>query len=277
MITPFLDFTDAFLATVSGVSGFKGRVLVIEAFFDESGDPRGKPSTIVAGFLYDANGLTGFRDQWAQRIAGLGLSRPFRASDCHHGNRDFQSWPDPARQRVMDDLARIIVATRTAGFVSSIYNDDFTEYVERNPKAKASINSPYALCVMRCLSMVGQWADKAGYAGDVFYWFEQGAPHEKAAADFLRRTSANPELKARFRIGGYSFIPKSGAPQLCSGDLLAWEWNRNMTVSDERWTDRMQIIRSDKSHPLYWEHMKPTLIGLMGMFNSVYALHQDED
>jgi len=92
---------------------------------------------------------------------------------------------------------------------------------------------------------------------------------------FFKQIKSTPELKLRFRLGGYSFVQKQDAPQLQGADLLAWEWQREwatLTVPENRQRVRRPTLRrlADHEHPHQFEHISN--VGVLAIVNSFYGL-----
>ncbi len=122
---------------------FDGLIIVLKAFFDETGGDETKDLTAVAGFVYDEAGLTEFTEAWAPHITGL--SKPYRTSTCNAGYDPFNQpdWPHDRRQFLMDKLATLSVDHSLAGFVTATTKRDYEEACENGPGIGGFIDSPY--------------------------------------------------------------------------------------------------------------------------------------
>ncbi len=222
---------------------FDGLIIVLKAFFDETGGDETKDLTAVAGFVYDEAGLTEFTEAWAPHITGL--SKPYRTSTCNAGYDPFNQpdWPHDRRQFLMDKLATLSVDHSLAGFVTATTKRDYEEACENGPGIGGFIDSPYTLCLMGVLSRVSEWVSETEQGMKVHCWCEAGGFHEREAHDLLCRLRSNTQTAADFmNIEGYSWTGKNTYPQYCSADLLAWEWQRNVLRSPDKWTPRMEYM-----------------------------------
>lgn len=270
-------FSDDFFAVCSHAR----LVFVLHVFLDETGTNKRHPITGVAGFLFDRAGVSAFEREW--QLRSYKLIKPYRTAHCAGRHGQFFDWEFSDRLMLMGDLARLITKTRQAGFIATVTQADFDEFARGSPTALPFIRSPYSLCLLKCLYLVGSYMDKMGIADDVHYWIEAGDEHEQEGADFLRRIRNSEILKKRCHVGGSAFIPKTCAPALCSADLIGWLWQRIYTeamgnddgkVTDE-WNSIFEIIRSDRTHPLYIQQNSVGSISVMAMVNHFYGVHSD--
>lgn len=224
----------------AGIYRFDGLILVLHAYFDETGSGENDPLTAVAGFVFDKEGLTAFTEAWEPRVAGL--SKPYRTSVCNQGEEPFgpPDWPRDARESLMKTLATLSVDHALAAFVVSTSKEDYEAARENGPGISKHLDSPYALCTMSVLEMVAAWVSHHAAGRKVYCWFESGGPGEAKAQELVGRIISDPEARADFSvIHRRSWIPKQDAPAFCCADLLAWEWRRNVLKSPDVWTPRM--------------------------------------
>ena len=219
---------------------FDGLILVLQAFFDETGSGENDELTAVAGFVYDKEGLTAFTEAW--QLEAASLSGHYRSSPCNAGQEPFRSndWPEPRRQKLMDKLATLSADHSLAAFVVATGREDFEAARENMPNVRRYLDSPYSMCTVNVLAMVSTWAESTCPGRKVYCWFEAGGPGEKKTLELVARLIDDPETREIFSaVNGRAWIPKQDAPALCSADLLAWEWRQNVLKSQDLWTPRM--------------------------------------
>lgn len=265
---------DFYLAWKATFPRFDGLVVALGGYFDDAGT-HGATAELaaVAGFLFDDDGLSRLTAGWAA-LSG-DLVAPFKTRECLLGWGQFATWDDTKRDALLRGLARLIGETRGPAFFSCVEPPAFNAYIAANPKAEKYLGNQFALCVMSCLTTVGQWADKAGHADGVDFWFENGTAGEKTARDFVFRVEKNPTLRNRFRLGRHTFIPKNDTAALLAADFLATGMRRHILKTDQQITDLMKIMHAGGKRPLYVTPLDPSRIGIHGMVNAVYRLDRD--
>jgi hypothetical protein len=89
----------------------------------------------------------------------------------------------------------------------------------------------------------------------------------------MNRAVSNEVVKEYLRVKGHAFAEKVYEPTLCAADYLAWGWQRSW--HEDGWHEVFEIVRSDKSRPLYISQLNPAKIGIQAMFNKLYGLSLD--
>lgn len=256
---------------------------MLDVFLDDTKTHRGPPIFGVGGFLFDKPGLKKFEAAWSPRIADL--SKPFRTADCNGGWGPFTQWSILERELLLKDLARLIAETRDAGVVATVSLDEYQSYVSTSPDVARVAGTPYTLCLMACIESVGNYLKEHYPEESIYFWIEAGTDNEPEAQDFLRRIYADERLRARFRVGGRSFIPKREAPALCAADFLCWEWQRNYIEAhraneegneDSKWRENFGLLfKDEKSKPIFRNDMNEGRIGVRAIINQFYRVYRD--
>src|SRR5258708_3722707 len=92
--------------------------MTLESYFDDSADAR-------RNRFYACGGLLGGPDQWDAFEVVWGhethrLKEPFRSTDCETGHGQFEDWPKPQRDQLMQRLVNALHATQLRGFASIV-------------------------------------------------------------------------------------------------------------------------------------------------------------
>ena len=220
---------------------FDGLIVVLQAFFDETGGHESHEVTAVAGFVYDKSGLMAFTEAWAPMVEGL--SKPYRTSSCNWADEPFESWENEEREGLMNSLAKLSTDHALAAFVVGTGKEAVEAARENGPGIHRFLDTPYTMCVVSVLSMVSSWAKHTCPGKGVYCWFEAGGPKEEETAALTARLSNDPETEDFFSaITGRAWAKKKQAIVMCSADLLAWEWQRNVRKPREQLTPRMSMI-----------------------------------
>ena len=161
---------------------FDGLILVLQAFFDETGGHESHDVTAVAGFVYNKAGLTEFTEAWGRRVASLPMPY-YRSASCNAGAEPFTppDWDRDRRESFMDELANLSTRHALAGFVVATRKSDYEDACENGPGIKKLIHSPYTLCLMGVLSEVSDWVARTSSGKRCFVGLKTARPARKNA------------------------------------------------------------------------------------------------
>jgi hypothetical protein len=196
-------------------------MMMMEAYFDESGTHYGSPVMCVAGYLFTAENALHFDREWGEALKEFGLTH-FHAADCAHGREETEALSRAQRDELMVRLVGIIKRRIELGIAVSVSETDFG----RVDAPKWERGGPYLLAALHVLGGVAAWIQNSSYAGKVSYFFESGDKHQgltNQAIDMLK-------AKGSGYLGYYShtFIGKCDARGLQAADLLAYEWQKEL-------------------------------------------------
>ncbi len=192
-------------------------VMMIRAYFDESGTHVGSPLTCVAGYLFKDRDARLLDRKWGEVLDSAGLHY-FHMVDCAHGVGEFKAKSKPERISIETKLISLIKKHATLGIVASICDSDFYQVAERE-------SSPYVLCLTWCLAGVAQWAAATKFDGKISYFFEAGHASQSLANSAMEGLNKSAVLKTGTRYHSHVFIGKEDARPLQAADLLAWQWH----------------------------------------------------
>ncbi len=251
----------------------------LKAYFDETGTHGGAPLVCVAGYLFDNDAANKFEALHAARVKPLlpeSARGIFHAAKCFSRCDEFDSLTPTGSNDIFNAMIETLRSTMMYGMLTEIETAVYDAEIKRlGPQVRKMVGSAYSISAIRCAENVVEWLTKNGIAGDVHYFFEAGCQYAGEATHFCKQIESTPELKSRFRLGGYSFVPKRDAPQLQAADLLAWEWQREwatLTVSENQHRERRSTLKrlADKEHPHQLEHLSN--VGALAIVNSFYGL-----
>jgi len=253
----------------------------LKAYFDETGT-HGAPVVCVAGYLFDDDTALKFEALHTKRVRPLlpaSAQGIFHAANCFSRCDEFDSLTRAQSNDIFDAMIEVLKSTLMYGILTEIETAVYEAEVKRlGPKVRRMVGSAYSICAIRCAENIAEWLTKRGGAGDVHYFFEAGNQYAGEAAYFFKQIESAPELKSRFRLGGYSFVPKQDAPQLQGADLLAWEWQREwatLMLPENRQRERRPMLKrlADNEHPHQLEHISN--IGVLAIVNSFRGLRSN--
>lgn len=255
---------------------FQGRLLVLDAFFDDTiGRKENRPWLhATVGVLFDSDGAKRFADGWAEICPPL--TKPFHATACANGHGQFSGWGKVRCNALLSDLSDLVAKTRgPAAVISHVTDENFAIFKEHNRPLSDSVPNPFTLCLFDAISALTGWMAEKGIDDDIAYVFEAGSPGEADAAAFMRRAYASAEQRERLRIASYIFAPKARAAALIAADYIAWECQRS-AVRDEAWPERFQrLVDGSKDKPVLTSAINPEMAVLWGAYNRINGLDED--
>ncbi len=133
-------------------------VLMMEAYFDESGTHEGSPVMCVAGYLFETEQAKRLDLEWAEALSDFGITH-FHAAPCAHGVGEFSVLNSKQRTDLLVRLIGIIKRRMTIGIGVSVSETDFG--ARSAPKWERG--GPYMLCAFQVLGAVTAWAEKNSY------------------------------------------------------------------------------------------------------------------
>ena len=217
-----------------------------EMYFDESEDKKQK-LLCVAGYLFTKEKCAILEKKWSSVLAREGLPF-FRMVDCAHGEGVFKDFKLPRRIAIQTELMRLLVEHMEVGYAIS-FDMRFAHLCPSALSHGIKVVHPYSLCAWFCLVQGRSWAEKNGFDGDIAYFFEAGQQHEKQANHIMNTVFKKDNLRAFYRYAAHAFLPKESAVPLQCGDILAWQWSKQ--IKNER---QRRPIRADLQSLLVRPH-----------------------
>lgn len=228
-------------------------VMMMEAYFDESGTHDGSPVMCVAGYLFTAENAFHFDREWGEALKEFGLTH-FHAASW----KEADALSRAQRDDLMARLVGIIKRRIELGIAVSISETDFG----RVDAPRWERGGPYLLAALYVLGGVAAWIQKYSYTGKVSYFFESGHKHQGSANQAIDMLKTNGSAYLGYH--SHSFIGKRDARGLQAADLLAYEWQkelrrinldnpklRPMRKSMERLLDRTHITQHFTAEELF--------------------------
>ncbi|MEX0961112.1 MAG: hypothetical protein WDZ63_17680 [Burkholderiales bacterium] len=196
---------------------------LIETYHDES---ESDGILCVAGYLFHKEKAIAIDQKWKEVLDKHNL-KFFHMSECAHGAKQFKDKTKEECIEIETVLIELIKAYAIQGYAVSFD----LRYAYLLPSAKAQgleIISPYALCCYFCMLGARGWADKNNYDGEIAYFFENGHEHQSESEVIMKAVTSEDWGKERYRYAGHAFLPKDKARLLQCGDILAWQWRKNV-------------------------------------------------
>ena len=223
-------------------------VMMVQAYFDESGTHDGSPVMCVAGYVFDAQQCLCLDQEWADALGAYGLNQ-FHAVECAHGVGAFAALNKKDRNDLTIRLIGIIKRRMRLGVAVSLSDTDFGKV----PPPQYDRGGPYMFCVMQVLAGVVAWADKYSYQGEISYFFESGHKHEKLAHQSIKELQSRLLESRSMRVHSVTFGGKSDFRPLQAADILAYEWCKELkrkNIRQEKYRPMRAALESllDQSH-----------------------------
>jgi hypothetical protein len=223
---------ESYFLSVIRFARSKRLIGVMQAFFDESGRAGGV--FCVAGYVFAAPQARKFIRDW-RRLFG---ERVFHMVDVTAGRGEFKDVTRSERDVMLRKAVQIINSRVTFGVAVSCNVD---EVLLHSPRWLRGFGHAYPVCCHLCMTTVGNMLRDRGIRERAIYTFEKGHEFEAEARDFVKMTTANPEVAESYLWGGDAFLPKADAVPLQAADLFAWEWAK---CRDETFEQQLRPMRN---------------------------------
>ena len=192
--------------------------MTLSVYIDESYNEKESSVLCVSGYVFRTLAANEFARSWKPYLRNNSLKH-FHMVDCAHRKEEFEGWKTDDCARVE---TRLIFLTRTYsayGFAVTVDTADYNELLAN----QFNLKSAYSFALFIGLVMVRRWMEAKAFNGECSYFFEQGHPHQSDANGFMNWIFESEEVRARYRYGQHSFLPKE-TPWLHPADMLAWHW-----------------------------------------------------
>jgi hypothetical protein len=206
-------------------------IVVIGAYFDDSGTEEESSAVVVGGLIATAESWVAFQKKWRATLDEYGLDC-FHMTDCEGGFPPFDKLTKDERIVLTTKLIALTQVHTQAIVNAATHKEDYEKY-----KKSQTGYGAYPWTVYQCLGGVADWADRLGYRGPIVYFFDKGggskALGRKGELDRLRDSIlADGRLARTFRLDqleswNYDFM-KNLSP-LQAADIVAYEsWKELM-------------------------------------------------
>jgi hypothetical protein len=208
-----LEFSRAFLA------GRRGFVVVLQAYFDESGTHSGSPVLTVGCYYARPSVWNKWTKDWNRKKQPINV---FHANECNERNGQFEGWSRPDRDKLVIDLLPTLTAHKLKGIVSGINLVEFEEAAKETPEIRQTVKDPYFTCFSYCMFSLLSILER-DYPGDgLAVVHEQNDYREQAEKTF--KFVWDVLDKHRHKMW-FSFGSKEMFVPLQAADVLAYDGN----------------------------------------------------
>lgn len=198
-------------------------VMVMSAFFDESGTHEDSPYASVAGYVFEPEQLVKLQEEWSEILpSGIEL---FHMSECVHGIGAFARFSKHDRDLIARRCIGAIKRRARCGIMSAVDSKQFARIA--NLKV---VGDSYVMLVMQCVFGVSAWAEHRTTLDDrIALFFEAGHRKQSRAGSLLTRMEEDTPFVSMARFSSHTFIHnKKDSAGIQAADMLAWEWRSEM-------------------------------------------------
>lgn len=121
-------------------------IVILTAYFDESGTHGGSALSVMAGFIGDARQWRKFKKRTSKLFMRFGVDI-FHTIDLKRTDKDFEGWKVDRKIKFLDEFQHVINETLERGFASILRQADYDYY--RNlywpPKARKRFPIRFAM------------------------------------------------------------------------------------------------------------------------------------
>lgn len=200
-------------------------VALYEMYSDES--ENGNFIT-VAGFLFTKKHARKLEKEWHPVLKKHGLPY-FHMVDCAHGNGSFESMRDNVDRRIkiQTRLFKTLKKYKSVGFAVS-FDKRLSHLLPSSLNIGIEQVTPYSFCAYWIMVSARNWIENNSPDAKIAYYYEAGHKDESVANKIMQSLYTNEWHRNHFKIASYSFVNKLYSAAIQTGDILAWQWCKNV-------------------------------------------------
>jgi hypothetical protein len=160
-------------------------MVMLQAYFDESGTHEGADVTCVAGYVFESDQCVRFDGEWRAVLEEYGLNT-FHMTDCAHGLRAFKTIQKSDRIEICKRLIGAIKRRARIGIACSVCDSDLRQFQDESAHGEGHA---YTLCLNWCIAAVSAWVHHYSIQDRIAYFFEAGHRQQTAANKYLMNLS----------------------------------------------------------------------------------------
>jgi len=209
---------------------------VLKAFFDESGSDD-TPALLIAGYVSTESRWERFERRWTEVLESEGIQRGFHMLDFETGSGEFRGplWTPERKDHLFRQLAEIIGREAMFEVAAGVSISDFKAVSSRVGKRfRANIKTPYALCVLLCITHITLWARKRWRNEEVALVFDQGRKFTGEILQWYKQAASWGKLREFHKVKSIGVARKEEQLALQAADILAHLGFRAYKSSDSR-------------------------------------------
>jgi hypothetical protein len=194
-----------------------GLVVVLTAYFDESGIHKGSKLVTVGGYVAHPHVWKHFSKHWRRHLAEARVS-DFHATDLEALQGPYLGWDRSKRIGFQERLIETILHHQLAGIACGATALDYEEVIPAGSELREIYPSAYLFSAMHAVFRTVEWATAHQYHTPVAFVFEQGGPTPGLLIEQLTRWRVGDP-----RIGSVTFADSQLVVPLQAADMHAYE------------------------------------------------------
>jgi hypothetical protein len=205
---------------------------MFEVYLDDSGTDSTSDIAIAACYISTKGQWDEFVKEWDSVRIGEGFDAfhmvDFAASH-DPTKKPFCDWKFDKRERVYNNLARIINDRKRIGIASAVPKKAYEEFVpERHRRRHGFFH--YTFAVRSVLMRIRDWRRASGITIPMRFVFDRMSQGKHEIIDIWKQREDIPEWEEMFGMepDGYSFEDKKFFKPLQAADILAWQMQNHM-------------------------------------------------
>jgi hypothetical protein len=199
------------------------RVVILNAYYDESGTHAGSTVTVMAGLVGDVNDWIEFDREWDKILRKYEITH-VHAKHLFHRQGMYKGWGEQKSWRLLVDLMYVIQERKQLFISRSFLLEDhyLRVYLAKKPERRERLDSRYALCFRAFLHFLPSHHRDHFTRGTVNFILESGHRNAGDALRVFNEFKADKNFEWRDSMGTLSFGGKEGFPALQAADLMAY-------------------------------------------------------
>jgi len=217
-------------------------VVMLQAYFDESGTHENAPAVLVAGYLFEPERCLALESDWSIALNEAGVSA-FHMKDWAASKGEFSSMGKCDRDDFYMKLLNLIKRDASKGIAAQVSQAEFDRIKPANWNDR--IGGAYSVCATLCLQAIGLWCKQNWPDENIAYFFEAGHESANEASRFMDLIARSTVLTKEYRYYSHTFVKKKESTLLQTADILAWEINKEnveKTYAPRRRNPRKSLI-----------------------------------
>ena len=223
-----MNWTDNIDALVCGLPAHeraRRKLLMLTAFFDDSGTDGSGPFCVIAGYISDVERWKAFSDAWAGELQADPRISHLKMTEANNRRGPFWGWDIVARDRKIERLAEIISQYAIGGLASIVSHKAYLR--EAKGFLPDTIDNPYWLCFQRVILESARIYGHECAGGKINFVFDtQGEGYERRAALIHSGWEKAQSTAYQPLVGSITFASDLDILPLQAADLLAWHIRR---------------------------------------------------
>lgn len=196
-------------------------IIVLGAFFDDSGTHDGSPVVAMGGLLGTDEQWDYFATAWEKQLVDSVPGKPkleqFHLSPCRAGREEFRDYTLTEREYLEGQFRRIITNTGMVTVAAAINKIAWNELV--TPQIEEILGPPLQGCFIKCIESTISIIRLRKPGEQIFLFFDEGTRQDLGDMARIYKMQAEKYLE----LSGIGFAPVKKVVALQGADMIATE------------------------------------------------------